>query len=60
MNNELDINTRRKMNTSAKEVFNIEFWICVFLIICIFGIGFMAGSIAHDSLNHPNMNMELK
>ncbi len=29
-----------------------EFWIMLFLVLCIFGFGFIVGNIAHDSCCH--------
>ena len=56
MNNELDELTRHKMKNINSEIFNSEFYVYIILILCIFGLGFIAGSMAHDICCHALQN----
>ena len=52
MDNELDELTRHRMNMTAKEIFNNEFWLFLLMVLVIFMIGFVAGNISHDKMFH--------
>ena len=39
-------------NLNKRVVRDNEFWIMLFLVLCIFGFGFIVGNIAHDSCCH--------